>query len=288
MIVYTATRAEFSDDVLSNQIENKILDAFQAKLGRGVGKSEFESWRNSMQHMNNVFMSSDVPHDAGVAIEYQVPLTSKRVDFILSGTDVDGRDTAVIIELKQWAEVSRTQKDAIVKTWLGGAQREVTHPSYQAWTYAALIRDFNAEVQDGDISLQSCAYLHNCSDAKAVKSKFYKEHIEQAPVFVRSDVETLRQFLVSHVRYGDRSNILYRIEHGRLRPSKYLTDHLVSLLKGNREFQMIDEQKVVYETALELAMRAEQGEKHMLLVEGGPGTGKSVVAINLLVELTNR
>lgn len=288
MIVYSETRAQFTRDVFSNQIEEKILDAFRLRLGRRTSTAEIESWKNSMQYMNNVLVAGDIPEDAGVAIEYQVPLTSKRVDFILSGADGERHDSAVIVELKQWTEVADTGKDAIVRTFVGGAEREVTHPSYQAWTYAALIRDFNVEVQEGDISLHPCAYLHNCYDASTVKSSFYREHIDQAPVFLRDDARLLRDFLQRHVRYGDRSRILYRIEHGRLRPSKNLADHLSSLLQGNREFEMIDDQKVVYETALELADQARAGSKEVLLVEGGPGTGKSVVAVNLLVEFTRR
>jgi DUF2075 family protein len=288
MIVYSASRADFTSDVLSNQIEKKILDAFSLRLGRRTSKSEIESWKNSMHYMNNVLIASDIPQDAGVAIEYQVPLTSKRVDFILSGADGENRDTAVIVELKQWSDVEATAKDAIVRTFVAGAVREVTHPSYQAWTYAALIRDFNVEVQDGNIALRPCAYLHNCSDLSAVKSAFYKEHVDRAPVFIRDEVERLGEFLKRHVKHGDKSRILYKIDHGRLRPSKNLADHLASLLQGNREFEMIDDQKIVYETAVELVGQAKDGEKQVLLVEGGPGTGKSVVAINLLVELTKR
>ena len=241
-----------------------------------------------MQYMNNVLTCGEIPDDAGVAIEYRIPQTSKRVDFILSGTDQNSRDTVVIVELKQWSKVEKTPKDAIVKTFLGKSQREVTHPSYQAWTYAALLQDFNVEIQKGDISLHPCAYLHNCVDPSAVKSSFYNEHTRKAPVFIQHDVELLADFLKKYVRRGDRSKILYRIERGKLRPSKNLADHLASLLQGNREFEMIDDQKIVYETALELAKRAASGKKQVLLVEGGPGTGKSVVAINLLVECTNR
>lgn len=288
MIVYSASRAEFTNDVLSNQIEQKILDAFSLRLGKRTSKAEIESWKNSMQYMNNVLISDDIPDDAGVAIEYQVPLTSKRVDFILSGANGDKKDTAVIVELKQWSTVTETKKDAIVKTFVGGAKREVTHPSYQAWTYAALIRDFNVEVQEGGIQLQPCAYLHNCTGPSAVKSEFYAEHMEQAPIFLRDDAKQLSKFLKQHVKYGDKSRILYKMDHGRLRPSKNLADHLAALLQGNREFEMIDDQKIVYESAIELADYSDNTNKQVLLVEGGPGTGKSVVAINLLVELTRR
>ena len=288
MIVYSASRAEFTNDVFSNQIEKKIIDAFKMKLGRRAPKAEIDSWKNSMQYMNNVLLAANAPGDAGVAIEYQVPLTSKRVDFILSGADEERRNTAVIVELKQWSDVKATSKDAIVETFVGGAVREVTHPSYQAWTYAALIRDFNADVQDGGIELRPCAYLHNCLDGSTVKSEFYREHTDRAPVFIRHDARELSEFLGRYVKYGDTSRVLYKIDHGRLRPSKNLADYLLSLLQGNREFEMIDDQKVVYEAALSLADRAQGGGKQVLLVEGGPGTGKSVVAINLLIELTHR
>ena len=49
---------------------------------------------------------------------------------------------------------------------------------------------------------------------------------------------------------------------------------------------MIDDQKVVFENAKTLALHANAQNKQVLIVEGGPGTGKSVVAIHLLVALT--
>lgn len=288
MIVYSATRQAFTDDVLSNRIERSILEAFRYRLGHSTSRSEIDSWRNSMQYINNVLTSADVAPDACVAVEFKIPLTSRRIDFILTGADYSGRDSAIIVELKQWSEARSTDKDGVVQAVVGGGWRELTHPSYQAWTYAALIRDFNEAVQEGDISLVPCAYLHNCIDGTAIQSEFYADHIEQAPSFFRDDVAALGAFIKKHVRSGDRSKVLYRIANGRLRPSKNLADHLVSLLQGNREFTLIDDQKLVYEQALSLARRAQEGRKQVLIVEGGPGTGKSVVAMNLLVELTQR
>ncbi len=288
MIVYSATRREFSDDVFSNQIEGIILDAFQTRLGKSVGQNEVDSWKNSLQYMNNLLVDGDIAEDAGVAIEYTIPQTAKRIDFILTGKDEESRDTAVIIELKQWTETKQTDKDAIVETFVGKAQREVLHPSYQAWTYAALIRDFNETVQEDHIQLVPCAYLHNCITPDAIHAEVYRHHTELAPVFVKADTERLKRFLQRFVHYGDSSQILYRIENGRIRPSKNLADHLVSLLNGKREFILIDDQKVVFEQALALSKKAQEGGKQVLIVEGGPGTGKSVVAINLLVELTRQ
>lgn len=286
MIVYQATRSEFTQDVLSNQIEDQVLSAFRRRLGRSTGRAEVASWKNSLVYMNNALMGAAVPHDAGVAIEYTVPQTSKRVDFILTGLDQNDRNTAVIVELKQWSEAFPSEKDAIVETFVGGAIREQLHPSYQAWTYAALIQDFNEAAHDGKINLQPCAYLHNFETDYPLKTEHYSEHTSRAPLFVRSDTEILQAFLKKHIRKGDQSRTLYLIENGQMRPSKGLADHLASLLKGNREFELIDEQKLVYETALEMALKATPSDKQVLIIEGGPGTGKSVISINLLVALT--
>lgn len=288
MIVYAASRSEFSDDVLSNKIADKILAAFQSRLRRKTGKPEFDSWKNSLQYVNNALILAKIPSTAQVGIEYKVPQTSKRLDFVLTGRDEDSRDVAIIIELKQWSEVTATSKDAIVESFVGGAKRELLHPSYQAWSYAALLRDFNETIQTESIDLRPCAYLHNCKNGEAIKSGHYKQHVDQAPLFLQHDTDKLAEFLSRYVKYGDDSNLLYRIDNGRLKPSKNLADHLTSLLQGNQEFKLIDDQKLVYEKALELAAESRLGKKKVLIIEGGPGTGKSVVAINLLVEATKR
>lgn len=289
MIVYAATKEDFLDDVGSNTIDEKILEAFKNHLGRSTNKQEQASWRNSLHFMGHVLADNAIPRDAGVAIEYTLPQTAKRIDFILTGKGVNREDTAIIIELKQWEDVQKTALDGIVKTRIGRGVHEVPHPSYQAWTYAALLQDYNETVQRENINLQPCAYLHNCVDYEVINNPFYDDHTTRAPAFLKRDKEKLADFIKKYVRYGDADNIMYRIDNGRIRPSKNLADKLVSLLKGNQEFIMIDEQKIVYETSLHLANQSHvKNQKHVLIVEGGPGTGKSVVAINLLVALTNK
>lgn len=286
MIVYLATKSKFQDDILSNRIEEKILHEFTRKLGKSVGKAEVRSWKNSLPYMNRVLSDEDIPSDTGVAIEFNVPNTGKRIDFILTGLREDGKSTAVIIELKQWESAEVTTKDAIVRTYVGGAVREVSHPSYQAWSYAMLINDFNETVRHEPIHLQPCAYLHNCESADVIRAPFYAAHTDHAPSFLKDDAKKLREFIKSHVKQGDKGDTMYRIRDGKISPSKSLADHLSSMLQGNREFYLIDDQKLVYETALELARHSKHGQKNVLIVNGGPGTGKSVVAINLLVEFT--
>lgn len=288
MIVYSATKAEFRQDVLDNQIAERILEAYQRHLGHSTSKREIDSWKNSMMYMSNALDDDAIPDDAGVAIEYKIPQTSKRIDIILTGTNEQHKSTAIIVELKQWSEAQLSDKDAIVKTFVGGAEREVSHPSYQAWTYASLLQDFNEAVQQQDIALKPCAYLHNMAQDGVIKHPRYQPYLNKAPTFIQTEAAKLTRFIKQYIKYGDAGKVMFEIDNGRIRPSKSLADSLTSMLKGNEEFIMVDEQKLVYETAMHLASVASAKDKQVLIVEGGPGTGKSVVAVNLLVQLTNK
>lgn len=286
MIIYSQLKSQFLDDVLNDRVAERIHEEFQRRLRRRTSKQELDSWRNSLLYMRTVLEDIEIASDCGVAIEYQIPQSSKRIDVLISGRDARGHESLIIVELKQWSEVEATGRDAIVRTLVGGAVREMTHPSYQAWSYASLLENFNEYVESVRVGLNPCAYLHNCRDGSKVLDTRYREHLSRAPVFLKGDALKLRGFIKERLRYGDDSMILEQLERSRLRPSKVLADSLVSMMEGNAEFVLIDEQKLVYEAALDMARTAMPDAKQVLIVHGGPGTGKSVVAINLLVELT--
>lgn len=289
MIIYQSTKEGFIDDVNLNRIADCIHTAYYEHLGRHACDSEVNSWKNSMMYMKNVVEDSQIPQDSGISIEYQVPLTSKRVDFIISGySDLNKSKEAVVVELKQWTTLEKTSKEALVSTYVGKAIREVTHPSYQAWSYCALLANFNSNVQDNSIKLHPCAYLHNCSDRSVLYDDYYSDYTSKAPAFIKEDVLQLRSFIKRHIKYGDNRDVLYAIEKGRIRPSEHLADKLNGLLHGNQEFILIDNQKVAYENAYKFAMQASINKKRVLIIEGGPGTGKSVIAMNLLAALTSK
>ncbi|ADZ85171.1 DUF2075 domain-containing protein [Cellulosilyticum lentocellum] len=289
MIIYQATKEEFLEHVEEDLIEQKIYEQYSTKIGR-TSQSEIASWNHSMQYMYKVLNTNAVPRKAGIAIEYRLPTTSKRVDFIITGENEFGKETVIIIELKQWQKAERVNKEDVVRTFVGHKEREVAHPSYQAWSYAAIIRDYNETVQNQDIELHPCSYLHNyiTQDGDPILDEEIYGCLKKAPLFKNGDVKKLREFIERYVQKPDQNKTLYKIEHGKIRPSKSLQDALLKMLQGNQEFVMIDSQKVVYETALNQARFAfDTGKKQVIIVEGGPGTGKSVLAINLLVQLTN-
>ncbi len=289
MIVYQATKSQFLQHAQGSDIDEIVGAAFAEKLGHVVGKAEARSWKASLDSMAKVLTDDGIPSTAGVAIEYNIPQTGKRVDFILTGRSADRAPKVIIVELKQWESAAISEKDGIVSTFVGGSTREVSHPSYQAWSYAALLEGFNEAVYEGSFSLKPCAYLHNYIPDEVIGSSHYATYLERAPVFLKGELERqkLRNFIKQHVRYGDDVDLLFKIDNGRIRPSKMLADSLMKMLKGQPEFVLIDDQKVVFEMARSLARRADAGKKKVLIVEGGPGTGKSVVAINLLAALTN-
>lgn len=288
MIVYSATKQKFQEDIMSNDIEGIVYATYKGITGKSTGQSELNSWRNSLQYMDRVLNDADIPSDAGVAIEYHIPQSSKRIDFILTGKNEKQQDSAILVELKQWQKAELTDMDAIVRTRFKHGEKKTQHPSYQAWSYKCLLEDYNQTVQEEDIQLFPCAYLHNYEEDDVITNSFYSSYTEQAPVFLKNDALKLREFIKSHVKYGDKTQVMYRIDHGKIKPSKNLADQLSSMLKGNEEFVLIDDQKLAYETALKLASESSDEVKKVLIIEGGPGTGKSVLAINLLVELTRR
>lgn len=288
MIVYQATKTQFLKHAFEEDIHEVIGAAYKARTGRRVSPSEFASWKESLICMAKVLKDEGIPEDSGIAIEYGIPGSAKRVDFIVSGLCDSSMPSVVVVELKRWDKARRTDRDAIVRTRLSGAEQEVTHPSYQAWSYAALLTGFNEAVYEGGMRLSPCAYLHNYTSDGEIDHGFYRHYIEKAPLFLKGEAERnkLRDFIKRFVRHGDKSGLIYQIENSRIRPSKSLVDSIDKMMKGNQEFVLVDDQKIVFERALALATNASLAKKRVMIIEGGPGTGKSLVAVNLLIAMT--
>lgn len=292
MIVYDGLKTDFLSSCENDSIAIEIEENILAKLGRHTSKSEFRSWENSLNYMYKVLNDDGIPSDAGVAIEFNIPQTSKRIDFMISGYGQDSEPEMVIVELKQWETLEEVKgTDALVETYTGGANRRVVHPSYQAWSYAQLIRDYNQTVQNRRVKLSPCACLHNYirHQSDPIDAKQYEDYLEEAPAYTKGQLPKLRDFIKKSICKGDQKEVLYLVEHGKIRPSKSLQNAIGSMLKGNKEFIMIDEQKVAYEEIFRLSLQSQKdGKKRTIIVQGGPGTGKTVIAVNLLAELTQR
>ena len=294
MIVYNATKAQFNDDVNLNRISDIILYNLRQKNIAGGQLAEYHSWQNSLHFMRSAIDDPEIPGDVEVAIEYQIPRTSKRVDFMLAGADRDGKSNVVVVELKQWDNAEKVDDimQHSVRAFTGGAYRIVNHPSYQAYAYATFIKNSSEQVQDERIGIWPCAYLHNCDPISRtpLDDEIYRPWLEEAPLFDKSQTLRLRSFIKQFVTKRSFSgDLLYKIDNGRIRPSKALQDCLVSLMKGNEEFILLDDQAVVFDMCKKIMDQClKDMKKRIIIIQGGPGTGKSVLAVNLLREFTSK
>lgn len=287
MIVYENSLNNFINDVVLNNISDKILSLIRDKHLSGGSKSEVNSWNNSLHFMKDVLDTPSIPKDCNVAIEYNIPQTSKRVDFMIVGKDDNNVDHVVIIELKQWSKVSK--KDNISKHTIISDLRgnePTAHPSYQAYSYKSLLLNYCDNLNLYNQQLNPCAYLHNMSEnyRSILEDEIYIDWIDEAPVFLKNDVLKLRNFINQYITAkSNDGQLLYKIDFGRIKPQKSLQDSLDSMLCGNEEFKMIDDQVVAFDVIMKAIYNAQNDDKkHVVIVSGGPGTGKSVLAINVL------
>ncbi len=288
MIIYQGTKKQFSEDVFHGLIAEKLEETFRKRHIAGGSRAEETSWINSLPKIDSVLKYANLPDDSEVALEYQIPTTSKRIDFMIAGKDDKNDNYIYVIELKQWEEAKKTSLDNCVETYTGGANRVVQHPCTQIYNYTKLLENINECVRSNNISLLPACYLHNFKDdyVGELKDKRYDFYIKQVPMFFLHDAEKFAAYLKEHIKKKPDSRLFEMIEHGKLKPSKALQDAVLPMLQGKKEFYMIDEQQVAYSYILETVKQAlKTGKKYTIVVQGGPGTGKSVIAVSLLAEL---
>ena len=289
MIVYEDTLGNFKQDVLLNEITDEIYENLRRLKLSGGTRSEINSWNNSLHFMKDVLECKELPDDIKVAVEYNIPQTSKRVDFMVLGSDSNSEDNLIIVELKQWSMVSKIDdsfKHSIMSDLR--SHEPTAHPSYQAYSYKSLLVNYCDDVELKKDNIHSCAYLHNLNEKyrDVIEDEIYADWTSEAPAFLQKDVLKLRTFITKYIKAkSSDGELLYKIDYGRIRPQKALQDSLDSMLCGNEEFKMIDEQVVAYDMIMKTIENAtKDNKKHVMIIEGGPGTGKSVLAINVLAK----
>jgi len=287
MLAYLATKDQFLRDAPT--IEDKVKNEVKRKLGHNVGDAEYSSWRNSLGNaMYHAMNTTDIPGDAGVAVEYRVNGRAFRIDFMLSGKNSSGKESLVIIELKRWTDISFSELSEHVRTYLGGGLRDAPHPSYQAWSYLSHLKMYNEYIYETGVSVAACAYLHNCEDTTVVNASRYEDKLRDVPVFIKGQGPELRSMISENIKEGTGTALLERIDAAVIRPSQQLADAVGSMLKGHEEFVLLDEQKTVLEKIVKATNDSLTGQKRVIVINGGPGTGKSVISINALARLTGQ
>ena len=290
MQLYAGSTADFVRDSVQHTVAEKLGESYYQYFRYRASVSEFSSWQNSLAALTTQLQYARL-NDQGIALELKLPLTSARLDALITGRDSNGSERAVIVELKQWTSVEKSDIENTVLTHLGGRLREVPHPSNQVGNYRMQLRDTNAAFHEGPtpVDLDACSWLHNLQDASRdiLRSNDYADVLAMAPLFTGHDADSFRDFLQERIGQGAGLPVLDRVISGRFAPSKKLLDHTAAVIAGEPTYTLLDDQIVAFNTVMTMARKAFRSKSlhSVVVIKGGPGTGKSVLALNLMAEL---
>ncbi len=290
MQLYCGSTQDFLKSENQRQIVDRLKVSFFDYYRYQPSDSEQSSWHHSL-HALAAQIKRDKLTDHGLILEMQLPLTSKRLDCILTGHGESKEPSAVLIELKQWTDAIAAEEDKCVLVNYGGALKLVEHPSYQVKYYADYLRDYRTIFYEPPaIPIHPCAWLHNFQrdpDSTLVDEMKFGSVLYEAPLFAASDADAFSGFLRQRLANGDGCGVLERIVESKFAPSKKLMEHTASTIKGQQVYVLLDEQRVAYERIFLASKRSvnRKGKRSVVIVEGGPGTGKSVIALNVMADL---
>lgn len=289
MQLFAGNSRAFIDAATCNAIAGTLERAFIDYYHFRPSAPEVQSWQNSLLQMSNV-MTVGGFLDHGIVLEYQLPLSSRRLDCMLMGRDANDIENAVIVELKQWSNVEASDAEDCVVTYLAGRKRDILHPSRQVGQYEEYLRDVHTVFSNGIVELHSCAFLHNLRfdmNSEIFQSK-HQRLLGKFPVFAADQQALLEQHLNRYLSGGHGEGVLNKVLASKFSPSKKLLEHTAGVIQGQQSFVLIDSQQVVFNKVLSQVKKAAERprKKTVVLVKGGPGTGKSIIALHLVGALS--
>lgn len=288
MRLYSGSSKQFIDDTVRNQIAQKLSDAFFYYYRYNPSPGEKRSWQNSLSRMSDLIQYAKL-NDHGVMLEFQLPQSSKRLDFLICGRDEFKSDNTVIVELKQWDTCEEAEGPNELITYLNGIKREVLHPSAQVGQYEMYLADIHtAFYEDNPVKLDACSYLHNYirNPDDVIFADKFQPILNRNPIFTADDVDIFINYLQARLCEGEGLEVLRRVEESKYRPSKKLMEHVGNIIKNKSEYFLLDDQLIIYDRVFTEAKKGfHTKNKTVIIVKGGPGTGKSIIAINLMADL---
>jgi len=287
--LYTGTSEQFIQDILENRLADKLRTAYESYYYHLAGQQEIVSWTNSLQFVKNIIEYASLK-DNMVVVEYELPYSNRRIDCLLFGMGPDNLSNAVIMELKQWSKVENCDIENEVLTFTGGANRFEAHPSYQAQGYYSYLKDFVEVFGNNTVSLSAISYCHNYSRTTDVMfGPKFQGIMKDFPLFAKEDVPQLAAYLRARLSSGQGLEVFNRFSSSRVGPTKKLLEHTSQMIKGQKVFNLLEDQLAAYYAILDRAKKATKLKtKCVILVRGGPGTGKSVIALNVIAELLSK
>ncbi len=288
-VIYEAPQERFFSDVRLNKLADTMRQNWENASGRRVGESEYNSWATTGEKIKNLVESAELS-DLHISFEYQVPYTQKRIDCLLFGKNIQGNGTVIHIEMKQWQKVEPLDTEGnFVETYTGGNTRRVAHPSQQVEGYHDYLIGFVEVFEEKDLSLMGCSYCPNYRKdiGEGLFDPRYKPILEKYPIYTHDDVEVLSNKLKELLSKGEGFDIFNKFMQSPVKPSKKLLESVSKIVQDKSDFALLNDQIFAKNIILDKIRKAEkEDEKSVIIVKGGPGTGKTVIALHLLAEMS--
>lgn len=293
MRLFEGTVQRFKDEVVNNRIADILSENYSKQIKKKVSPSEYRSWEISLRVLKDTLDLSNLLKNK-IIVEYRLPYSERRIDVLLFGQGRDKIDKIVLIELKQWSNenVYDCDIEGNIEVNYGNHRGQQAHPCLQVEGYVLDITDFLKVFSESPKSeLEGCSYCHNyrkSSDAVLLSKKF-AAHLKRYPLFTKEDTVVFGEYLKERLSEDSGFEVFNRFIHSKIGPSKKLLDHTGEMIHKQQIFSLIDDQIAAYNAILDRSKKqAKSNEKSVIIVKGGPGTGKSVIALEVMGELLRK
>ncbi|MEU7239029.1 DUF2075 domain-containing protein [Streptomyces sparsogenes] len=277
--------ASIAAEVLSGGLYFRLADRFVHVHGYKPSKSEMRSWEHSIPALVNAVLDAGLG-EVEVMLEYSLPLTSQRADAILAGVHPKtGEPSYVVIELKQWSEAHPDEEAPNLCQVVGIRGRQLLNPIEQVRGYCEYLAKFNGALDGHEHRITGAAYLHNATDFGAGALDVAGQS-PRGRFFTGDRRGEFITFLQEQLAPQSGASMADALQAGQIKPSTQLIAVAADEIRNREQFTLLSEQKVAYELVLKAVRNARQADnKEVIVITGGPGSGKSVIALSLLGEL---
>lgn len=284
--LYSSKVSDFVENITSStdSFINELVEESKARFDLTPSEKEVLSWKNSLYALANNILNTEGLAHTYIFIETRMPVSSNRCDVMIVGKGRENKHHSVIIELKQWGNVKKSGiKDEVIPH----GEISKPHPSAQVRGYCNTLKHYHEAFHDLGVSIHGCSYLHNMVESRSKKdinsTSIFGTLPKEYPVYTSEEIEEFQNYLLNKLGGNDGEETATIIEEAGIKPSTKLLDVVDQAVQGNEEWTLLDEQLSVFNTITSSVEEAKNSnEKFAVIVKGGPGTGKSVLAIQLL------
>ena len=282
--VFAVTLKEFKEIGGKNEFAGVMYDR-APQVGFNPGPSEKSSWAENFDALKALFNKCNLPDDVVLAFEYRAPVGG-RVDCMLFGKSKDGKKSIVLIELKGWRDATLSYNNSLINTFTGGRLQDVDHPSVQVEGYNRQFTDFFEQLNSEGYQLTSFAYCYNYKtkeDGDALFHSTFEGARNKCPLFIADDNHKFAESLHSLLNGGNGLIIFNDVSSWHPKPTTKLIQAASDIILDEDNFHLFGDQNVVFrklETILNDSFCKD--EKSVIVVKGGPGTGKTLLALKML------